>query len=75
MNSKDQFSKWIETMESALSDDQILLKNPHGMANAHGNSDGECGCGNWDCTVCFPEQDPIQYTQDGQERAAVVTGR
>jgi len=66
MNPKQEFSKWIEAVESAISGEQII-KIPAGLDICSNT----CDCGNWDCSVCFPEQDSVKYND--QARSAVVT--
>lgn len=50
MDQRDEFSKWISTVESALSDENKTLAEDVPLVN-------ECGCGNWECSSCFPSQD------------------
>ena len=51
MDQRDEFSKWVATIESALTEkttivDEELLEQ------------GACGgCGAWDCPECFPDTD------------------
>ena len=51
MDQKDEFSKWMKSVEEALSNesaqvDEDLLEQ------------GACGgCGAWNCPECFPDQD------------------
>lgn len=45
MDRSDEFSKWMETIELAMTSDMIEPKSDH----VH------CDCGHWDCPVCYPE--------------------
>lgn len=52
MDHKDEFSKWMDAVEEALKSEAIVVEDmPPGPS--------QCGCGSWDCTVCFPEQDEM----------------
>lgn len=53
MNQKDEFSKWISTIETALSN-----KKTTNLEESIPVS--KCGCGNWECKSCFPDA----YHQD-----------
>ena len=53
MDHRDEFSKWMQTVEEALADEataKLATVEP---------PQAECGCGAWDCPVCFPEQEPM----------------
>jgi hypothetical protein len=64
MDQRDDFSKWISTVEEALraeSKPEIAESMPVGNG---------CGCGAWNCSVCFPETgvdavDSHDQAQDG----------
>ncbi len=51
MDQRNEFSKWMQAVEEALSDEKKEIAESMPVA---GN---ECGCGSWDCPQCFPEQD------------------
>lgn len=51
MDHRDEFSKWMQAVEEALSDEK------KGIAESMPEAGSECGCGKWDCPECFPEQD------------------
>ena len=53
MDHRDEFSKWMETVEEALTGESKteLEEDMPPLA--------ECGCGSWDCTVCFPDQNEM----------------
>jgi hypothetical protein len=53
MDTRDEFSKWMSAVEEALSDGgKELAEDIPSQTN-------ECGCGSWDCPVCFPAQDEM----------------
>ena len=52
MDQRDEFSKWMSAVEEALSDEGKALEEDIPAMN-------ECGCGNWDCPTCFPDQDEM----------------
>lgn len=50
MDQRDEFSKWMATVEEALSGaNKNELEESMPVVN-------ECGCGSWNCPTCFPEQ-------------------
>jgi hypothetical protein len=49
MDQRDEFSKWMDAVEEALTSEAPLAEDMPPVAN-------QCGCGSWDCGVCFPEQ-------------------
>lgn len=51
MDQRNEFSKWMQAVEEALSDEKKEIAESMPVA---GNP---CGCGSWDCPACFPEQD------------------
>jgi len=53
MDQRDEFSKWMSAVEEALSSEgKELAEDIPSQTN-------ECGCGSWDCPVCFPAQDEM----------------
>jgi hypothetical protein len=56
MDHRDEFSKWIATVEEALTSE-----GTQELAEVVPDHE-QCGCGNWDCQVCFPDpaQQPAQ---------------
>jgi hypothetical protein len=49
MDQRDEFSKWMSAVEEALSTEgvqELAEVVPAG---------GDCQCGSWDCSVCFPD--------------------
>jgi hypothetical protein len=52
MDHKDEFSKWMDAVEEALKSEAIVVEDMPPVPS-------QCGCGSWDCTVCFPEQDEM----------------
>ena len=66
MDQKDEFSKWMKSVEEALSNesaqvDEDLLEQ------------GACGgCGAWNCPECFPDQDGDLSALSGQQIPAVI---
>ena len=63
MNQKDEFSKWISTIESAL-----LNKKTTNLEESKPVS--KCGCGNWDCKSCFPDAYHRDDVCDSQESSS-----
>lgn len=51
MDRNEQFSKWVQAIEEALSGEKKDIAESMPVAV------NECGCGSWDCPQCFPEQD------------------
>lgn len=51
MDHRDEFSKWMKSVEEALSAEN------KGLAESLPPPTNSCGCGEWSCTVCFPSQD------------------
>lgn len=49
MDHRDEFSKWLGTVEEALNGGGIDV-------NMLPQSSGLCGCQEWDCQTCFPDQ-------------------
>lgn len=53
MDHRDEFTRWMEAVEEALtSEGKEIAEDVPPVAN-------ECGCGSWDCTICFPSQDEM----------------
>lgn len=50
MDRNEQFSKWMQAVEEALSNEKKEIAESMPVTN-------ECGCGSWDCPQCFPDQD------------------
>lgn len=61
MDRKDEFSKWMHTVEEALAG------NMPGGVEEDASCMNECGCGQWDCPECFPDQEVIEPEMDGIE--------
>lgn len=55
MDHKDEFSKWMATVETALRSESTPVLDENIPAV------NECGCGSWNCPSCFPQQgaDPL----------------
>lgn len=53
MDQRDEFSKWMSTVEEALSGEMSPLSM--GSAPVMG-----CDCGDWDCPTCFPEPNGLE---------------
>lgn len=50
MDQKDEFSRWMSAVEEALKTEGAPVQESMPMTN-------QCGCGAWNCPVCFPEVD------------------
>ena len=64
MDHKDEFSKWVASIEEALSgetkvEEEILEQ-------------GSCGCGAWNCPDCFPDDNNELNGLEGQQIPAVI---
>ena len=60
MDHKDEFSKWVASIEEALAEevvDEEILEQ------------GLCGCGAWDCLKCFPDE---ANELSGQQIPAII---
>lgn len=68
MDQKDNFSHWIKTVEAALSNEN------RGLEESLPLPENTCGCGAWDCTVCFPAQEDEMYADSAQPHDDVVFG-
>jgi len=55
MDQRDEFSKWISAVEEALQSEGKpgLEENIPVMQN-------QCGCGSWNCPICFPDNEREQ---------------
>ena len=67
MDQRDEFSKWMSAVEEALSIEGKELAEDVPAIN-------ECGCGNWDCPICFPEQGEMQAADGHNPETTVVIG-
>lgn len=61
MDNRDEFSKWIDTVEEALANENA---GALGVIAPAQQQDPICDCGNWQCPICFPEQDEFTAQQD-----------
>lgn len=64
MDQRDEFSKWMSAVEEALSTEgvqELAEVVPDG---------GDCQCGSWDCSVCFPDPNAM----NDQERNMMPVG-
>jgi len=52
MDQRDEFSKWLGAVEEALRSEGQVVEDVPPVTN-------ECGCGSWDCPVCFPDQNEM----------------
>jgi hypothetical protein len=53
MDHRDEFSKWMETVETALKgENETVLDENMPMGDT-----GGCECGSWNCPTCFPQPD------------------
>lgn len=64
MDQKSEFSKWMKSIEEALSDevkvDEEILEQ------------GSCGCGAWNCPDCFPDENNDLNALQGQQIPATI---
>jgi hypothetical protein len=62
MDQRDEFSKWMASIEEALSDkvDEEILEQ------------GSCGCGAWNCPDCFPDEQGDLGGLEGQQIPAII---
>ncbi len=61
MDQRDEFSKWMSAVEEALTSEATpVAEDIPGMG-------AQCGCGAWDCPVCFPEQDEMPGMQGAMD--------
>ena len=68
MNNKDQYKQWIKLVESSMTLEPV--KNLPPPAD-------ECGCREWDCETCFPQDDvtvvqPVSIAQPDPESEALA---
>ena len=61
MDQRDEFSKWIDTVEEALANENAGALDINMLPT---EQPGQCGCGSWQCPVCFPEQGELAAQQD-----------
>jgi len=67
MDQRDEFSKWMDTVEEAMTDEgKPELEEDFPM--------NECGCDQWDCPVCFPDTGMGHPEMGGPEMGAEVVG-
>jgi hypothetical protein len=61
MDHRDEFSKWMSAVEEALtSEGQPVAEDVPALG-------AQCGCGSWDCPVCFPDQDEMPGMQGAMD--------
>jgi hypothetical protein len=66
MNNKDEFSKWIASVEEALSSESVPIEEEL-------LEQGSCGdCGTWDCPACFPDAEGDLAGIEGQQIPAII---
>lgn len=61
MDQRDEFSKWMSAVEEALSSEAKPVAEdvpPMGQ---------QCGCGAWDCNMCFPDQNEMPGMQGAMD--------
>jgi hypothetical protein len=54
MDHRDEFSKWMGTVEEAMGYEEMIMAEP-GSEMKMGQQPGNCACGSWDCPSCFPD--------------------
>ena len=64
MDQKDEFSKWMKSIEVALSEEVNVSETI--------SVQSECGCGEWNCPVCFPDDSGDLSALGGQQIPAVI---
>lgn len=61
MDQRDEFTKWVAAVEEALKSEGKELSE-----NMPCDSVNECGCGSWNCPVCFPDQNEVEFSTQVQ---------
>ncbi len=64
MDQKSEFSKWMKSVESALSEETVVDEEIL--------EQGSCGCGAWNCPDCFPDDQGDLGALAGQEIPATI---
>ena len=64
MDQKNEFNKWIKSVEAALSEDT--------MVDEEILEQGSCGCGAWNCPDCFPDDQGDLAGLEGQQIPAII---
>ena len=64
MDQKSEFSKWMKSIESALSEDTVVDEEIL--------EQGSCGCGAWNCPDCFPDDNNDLEGLTGKQIPAVI---
>jgi hypothetical protein len=60
MDHRDEFSKWMDTVEEAMSaEGKVEIAEDFPI--------NECGCGSWDCPICFPDDSQMSSPELGAE--------
>jgi hypothetical protein len=67
MDQRDEFSKWIGAVEEALNTESV-------QEIAEVMPGHVCGCGSWDCSECFPENNPEMSMSDGESKVCPMCG-
>lgn len=60
MDKKDEFAKWIKSISDALNG---TVQEP--------TSDAECGCGQWSCQTCFPQDSAEDFVNPPTDNVVV----
>lgn len=60
MDRKDEFSKWMSAVDEALTSEDMMQENPAVMGNG-------CGCQQWDCPTCFPQDGMDNFDDMGSQ--------
>lgn len=68
MDHRDEFSKWIATVEEALS-----IEGQPRVGQSHIEQPMDCECGAWDCPTCFP--DPGLQTSNHHDGVCPTCGQ
>ena len=64
MDQKDEFNKWMKSVEEALSEESVVDEDIL--------EQGSCGCGAWNCPDCFPDDNNDLGGLEGQQIPAII---
>ena len=64
MDQKNEFNKWMKSVEKALSEETVVDEDIL--------EQGSCGCGAWNCPDCFPDDQGDLAGLEGQQIPAII---